>query len=49
MMNDHITPKQYEMIMKIINSSPLYEAHIIEELKRAFKTAYNPPCGLSHK
>lgn len=48
-MNEFMTQKQFEMILKVLNSSPVYEAHVIEELKKAFKELYNPPCGMSHK
>ena len=48
-MKDYVTPEQFEMIMDIIKQSPNYEPHKLEELKRALKTAYNPPCGMSVK
>ena len=49
MMKEYVSKEQLEMIIKILNSSPMYEADVIEKLKRALKTAYNPPCGLSTK
>ena len=48
-MNEHMTAQQYNMIIKVLSNSPLYEAHKIEELKKALKELYNPPCGMSHK
>ena len=48
-MKEYVTKEQLEMIIKILNNSPLYEAHVIEELKGAIKLAYNPPCGMSVK
>ena len=49
MMNEHITEKQLEMILNIVRHSPMYEAHEIEMLVKALKTAYKPPCGMSTK
>lgn len=48
-MNEHLTQEQLEKILNIVRNSPMYEAHEIERLVQALKTAYNPPCGLSHK
>jgi hypothetical protein len=48
-MRDYISKKQLEMLLEIIKQSPNYEPHELEELRRALKIAYNPPCGLSTK
>jgi hypothetical protein len=47
--NEYMTQEQLEKILKILSNSPMYEAHVIEELKQALQLAYNPPCGLSTK
>ena len=49
MMGEHVTKEQLEMILNIVRHSPMYEAHKIDELVQALKTAYNPPCGMSVK
>ena len=48
-MKDYVTKKQLEMLLNIIKQSPNYESHELEQLKKAVKLAYNPPCGLSTK
>jgi len=47
--NQTMTAQQYNMILKVLSNSPLYEAHKIEELKNAIKELYNQPCGMSVK